>query len=77
MVTVTRARKRGQDRLRVVIRNAQSKEIAEEQHAGPHISIVLPGRVIAADGGAQMGGNRVSRHIHIGEHARRPRYAIG
>ena len=76
MVTVTRDRKRGQERLRVVIRNAQPKEITEDQHAEPHISIVLPGHVIAANGGAQISSNRVSWRIPIGEYARRPRLAL-
>ena len=39
-------------------------------------TIVLPGHVIAANGGAQISSNRVSWRIPIGEYARRPRLAL-
>src|SRR2546422_2882016 len=49
VVSVTRDRKRDQERLRVVLRNATPKEITEEKRPGPRITITLPGRVLVAN----------------------------
>jgi hypothetical protein len=83
LVTVTRDRKHGEERLRIALRNPTPKEVTEEKHAGPHISVTLPGRVLAANHDAEMSGPRVSWRIPLRQYAARPlivlsvRYAIG
>jgi hypothetical protein len=71
-VSVRRDRKRGEERLRIVIRNLTPKELTEEKHAGPRVSITLPGRVRAANDGAEIEDRRVTWRVPLLEYARRP-----
>jgi hypothetical protein len=82
-VTVARERKHGVERLRVTLRNPSPQEIVNPAHPGPRVSISLPGRVLAANGDADISGRRVSWRLPLREWARRPRimlsvrYAVG
>jgi len=76
ILTITRDRKRGEERLRIVVRNSEPKEIAQETRPGPHITITLPGRVVAANRDAEIEGQRVSWRVPLREYARRSLFML-
>lgn len=75
-LTVTRVRKHGEERLRVVMRNSTPKELPDITRPGPRVAMTLPGRVLATNHGAAIAARRVSWSFPLREWARRPRIML-
>ena len=71
-LTVVRDRKRGQERLRIRMRNPAPKQIRENAADDPRVTLTLPGRVLQANASARIEGNRVSWRLPLNEWARSP-----
>jgi hypothetical protein len=75
-VGVTRMRRGGEERLRIVLHNPTPKEIEDVDEEGPRIMLALPGRVISANRGARVLGTHVVWEIPIDEYAREPALSL-